>query len=156
MSDARPLLLYVVDDDVTWLRALARVLEHAGAEVRAFEDGVGLLERLEDELPDLVVIDFDLGPGGTGSKLARELRQALVTSCPPLVLLTAQLDHVVDRELVAFDLALSKATPPKALVEKLLGRAGERQGARSAPRLRGEPTGELGARDDAEKDAASG
>lgn len=123
MSAVPSPLIFLVDDQPTWLRALGRVLRQAGATVRAFEDPRSVLDVIEADLPDLAMIDFDLGPGGTGDALARQLREALGSECPPLMLLTAQLGDVDDRALVVFDAALSKDTPPDALVATLMREA---------------------------------
>lgn len=150
MSESPP-RLFLVDDHGPWLRALARVLGQAGAEVEVFEHPARLLAMIEDDIPDLVVIDFDLGTGGSGDRLAVCLRDALGSVCPPLVLVSGQLDGLPDRALVVFDAALGKDLPPHALVASLLSHARAHQGARSAPRRK------AGADPDAEeKETGSG
>lgn len=131
MGDRDNPRIVLVDDDPTWLRALARLLRQAGAEVDTLERPDDALARLEDGVPDLFVLDYDLGAHGTGAGLAARLREALRSSCPPLALLTAQLASVPDRELGSFDLARSKDTDPAALVDALVALATQRPGSRS-------------------------
>ena len=123
--------IVLVDDDPAWLRALARLLRQAGAEGEALARPEDALARLEGGLPDLYVLDYDLGPHGTGAALASQLREALRSSCPPLALLTAQLATVPDHELARFDLARSKDTGPAALVAALIALATQRPASRS-------------------------
>lgn len=136
MSAEPPPRVHLVDDDPTWLRALQRMLRHAGAEVRAFARPDEALDGLAGERPDLMVIDFDLGAGGTGDVLAGRVREALATSCPPLVLVTGQLADVEDDQLAVFDAAYAKSTAIGVLVERLMALAQARAAASSELRRR--------------------
>ncbi|MCA9610861.1 MAG: response regulator [Myxococcales bacterium] len=134
-------LVFLVDDQPTWLRALSRVLQLAGAKVQSFEDPDALVEAMDRDFPNVIVIDFDLGSGGTGDVLARRLRDAHGTDCPPLLLLTAQLSDVKDRQLVAFDAAFSKDVSPDRLVAEILKRAEGQRSSQSSFRLKSGATG---------------
>jgi CheY-like chemotaxis protein len=82
----RPLLL-IVEDDAP-LRNLYRVA--AGAlnfDVHACEDGVSALQYLDQEQPDLVILDLDL-PGVAGTDIYHELRAHVATRDVPIIICT--------------------------------------------------------------------
>ena len=82
----RPLLL-IVEDDAP-LRNLYRVA--AGAlnfEVHACQNGIDALQYLDQEQPDLVILDLDL-PGVTGTDIYHELRAHVATRDVPIIICT--------------------------------------------------------------------
>lgn len=82
-------LVYVVDDEVDILEILGDVLESEGHEVATFEDGESLLEAVEEELPDVVLLDINM-PGPSGWDVRRELRSDSRTSDIPVIAVTAR------------------------------------------------------------------
>lgn len=156
MTFETPPVVFLVDDDPSWLRALARVLRREGLEVHAFDRPDGVLERLAGVLPDLFVIDYDLGVGGTGASLAKTLRAELRASCPPLVLVSGTVESVPDAELVLFDACHGKGTPATTLVAELTARALRRASARSGAQLRSEGRADGRGEDASGSETASG
>ena len=63
----------VADDDAALVGTLTWILKSQGCRVVAVPDGVGLLERLEDEHPDLVLLDIMM-PGVDGLQLLEKIR----------------------------------------------------------------------------------
>ena len=147
MAGESNLVVLLLDDDPTWLRALGRLLERRGASVVALTSPQTLLERIADRTPDVMVIDFLLGEGKTGADVARTLREQLRGSCPPLLLLSGTLPGVSDADFGPFDAAYDKATQPAELVRYIFERARLSKGSRSRPSLRGATMGELGQED---------
>lgn len=78
----------VVEDDQSVRVAVTLVLQRAGFEVEAVEDGPRGLERLDDALFDLVILDLML-PTMTGFDVCREIR---ARSGIPIVMVTARAD----------------------------------------------------------------
>jgi FixJ family two-component response regulator len=91
-ADGQPDLapvVYLVDDDPSFLRALSRRLQAAGYQVEAFSSAEQFLRRRRSEAPGCAVLDLRMpGPGGLG------LQEALVKAEEPLpvVFLTAHGD----------------------------------------------------------------
>jgi FixJ family two-component response regulator len=82
-------VVYVVDDDVSFLRAVSRFLRAAGHSVEVFESAKTFLERLTPEMSGCVVLDLQM-PDVTGLELQEALSR---TGNPlPVVFLTGQGD----------------------------------------------------------------
>jgi len=78
----------IVDDNATNLRLAASVLEMEGHQVAQAADADEALARLEDTLPDLILMDIAL-PGMDGLTLTRQLKADPRTRDIPVVALTA-------------------------------------------------------------------
>ena len=149
------MVVLLLDDDPSWLRALGRLLERRGASVIQLTSPDTLFEHIAVQTPDVMALDFLLGKGETGAAVARVLREQLRDSCPPLLLVSATLQDVSDRDLVLFDAAYSKDTPPADLVRTLLERGGLASTSRSRASLRAAQVGELGREPPAEESWSS-
>lgn len=83
----QPRILIVEDDPLS--RELAKeVLATAGYTVLTAGDGVGLLERVRDERPDLILLDIQL-PQIDGVTLLRQLKAHDEMRSIPVVMTTA-------------------------------------------------------------------
>ena len=71
---ARKPMVYVVDDDSRLAETVCKVLDRAGYETRAFEDGMGAVSAVSDKPPDLVVLDLML-PDIDGIEVLRRVRK---------------------------------------------------------------------------------
>jgi CheY-like chemotaxis protein len=92
VSDPTRLAL-VVDDDARSRELLQQLLRLDGYEVRAVDGGQAALALLEDEVPDVAVIDLRM-PGMDGLELCRKIRGLAPTSRKvPLVVLTGMDDE---------------------------------------------------------------
>src|SRR4051794_31584372 len=83
----------VVDDDPSIRRMLERTLAADGHAVRSAGDGGSALAAIEQEAPDLLVLDVAM-PGIDGLAVCRRLRQRRLAL--PILVLTAR-DAVADR-----------------------------------------------------------
>lgn len=81
--------ILVVEDDVTIARFVELELAHAGFGVRRAADGWAALEAIEQDTPDLVILDLML-PVIDGLEVARRLRKEGKTF--PILMLTARAD----------------------------------------------------------------
>ena len=93
--DAPHLLL--VEDSETQALQIRRVLERAGFTVSRAASAEAALDRLNRDLPDLVVSDYHL-PGMNGGELARALRLNVRTQAIPVLMLTEASEPGLERE----------------------------------------------------------
>jgi CheY-like chemotaxis protein len=77
----------VVDDDPDLRTMVTLVLESGGYAVREAADGVEAIERLQEELPDLILLDMRM-PRMDGWELGRRVR-AMYRHEIPIVVMTA-------------------------------------------------------------------
>ena len=105
-------VLIVEDDDST--RAFYRdALRHAGYNVIAVEDGLDALHRIEEAIPDVVVLDLML-PRVGGWDVYKELRAHPRTSRVPVIIATAS--DVRELEAGSIRQFLRKPISPDTLV----------------------------------------
>lgn len=81
--------LVVVEDEEPLLELLRYNLEKAGYAVETLAHGDQAAARLEEVVPDLLVLDWML-PGVSGIELCRRLRQMRPTKSLPIIMLTAR------------------------------------------------------------------
>ncbi|MFO0432883.1 MAG: response regulator [bacterium] len=130
MSAPRPAAcIYVVEDDPKISAVIADYLRDTGHEVRTFRDGGRALGAMEEEPPDLVILDWML-PGMEGPAVCRQLRRFCTA---PVLMLTAraeEADKVAGLEAGADDYVCKPfgARELMARVAALLRRSGGRVG----------------------------
>jgi CheY-like chemotaxis protein len=94
--------IFVVDDEVTAREMVGDYLRMHGFEVTLCDGGASLRRELNDQRPDLVVLDLNM-PKEDGLSIVRYLKQ----TCPvPVIMLTATasaIDRVVGLEMGADD-----------------------------------------------------
>ena len=66
-------LVMVVDDSVTMRKVTGRVLERHNFEVLTAKDGLDALERMEERVPDLMLLDIEM-PRMDGYELAKHMK----------------------------------------------------------------------------------
>jgi two-component system phosphate regulon response regulator PhoB len=113
----------LVDDDAAIADMYRLGLEYAGFRVKVLEGPGPLFRALSDEVPDILVLDWQL-PGMSGVETLELLRQDDRTARVPVFMLSNFLgdqDGAVDRVFAAGALAwLRKSvTPPSVLAERL-------------------------------------
>ncbi len=90
MVEQKSKTILVVDDDRDLLTLVAFVLESEGYQVMTASDGSEGLARLEEKMPNLVLLDMKM-PVMNGWEFAQEF-QARYEKRPPVVVLTAAED----------------------------------------------------------------
>jgi len=121
--------IWAVDDDHDIREIVRKTLSEEGYQVETFEAGLAMLARLEEDSPDLIILDV-LMPGENGIELCRELRK---TSNVPVVFLSSRrqdIDKIIGLELGADDY-IGKPFNPRELVARV--KAVLRRVATSAP-----------------------
>ena len=115
----------LVDDDENIVTSVSLALESQGHTVKAYHDGASGLAALENDPPDLVILDVKM-PRMDGMEVLRRLRR---TSDIPVIILTSKDDEI--DELLGFNLGaddyMHKPYSQRLLIERVkavLRRAG--------------------------------
>jgi len=82
-------LVMVVDDSLTMRKVTGRVLERHNFEVTTARDGVEALERLEERVPDLMLLDIEM-PRMDGYELATAMKADPRFADVPIVMITSR------------------------------------------------------------------
>jgi two-component system KDP operon response regulator KdpE len=117
MTEHEDKLILVVDDEPRMVRFVRMNLELEGFRVSEAGDGLEALEKVRDELPDLVVLDVNL-PELDGFETLERLRE---TSTVPVIMLTVkgdEEDRIKGLELGADDY-VTKPFSPRELVSRI-------------------------------------
>ncbi len=123
--------ILIVDDEPTIVEVVGLYLQREGFRVLSAGDGLLALEMVEQQRPDLVVLDLML-PGLGGLEVARRLRAG---GTLPIIMLTArgeETDRVVGLELGADDY-VTKPFSSRELVARVKAVLRRTQPAPSAP-----------------------
>lgn len=116
MTSAAGRRVLVVDDDESVLTAVSWALEADGFSVSGVSDGITALDRINDQRPDLVVLDMSL-PGLSGldilSRLRRDEAAGHLRPLPVIVLSgrTSETDRIVGLDLGADDYLVKPFSP---------------------------------------------
>jgi chemosensory pili system protein ChpA (sensor histidine kinase/response regulator) len=79
----------VVDDSITVRRVTQRLLERNGMKVMTAKDGVDALSILQDQLPDIILLDIEM-PRMDGYELASHVRADARLADIPIVMITSR------------------------------------------------------------------
>ncbi len=90
VAAARLPLVMVVDDSITVRRVTQRLLKREGYRVVLASDGLDALEKLQDELPMVVLSDIEM-PRMDGFDLARNIRGNKRLSGLPIIMITSRI-----------------------------------------------------------------
>ncbi len=108
--------ILLVDDDMDTLRLVGLMLQRQGYEVRAANSGIQALSMIQNELPDLILLDIMM-PEIDGYEVARRLRSDSKTANIPIIMFTAK--SQVDDKVMGFESGaddyLTKPTQPREL-----------------------------------------
>jgi chemosensory pili system protein ChpA (sensor histidine kinase/response regulator) len=79
----------VVDDSITVRRVTQRLLERHGMRVRTAKDGIDALSVLQDDIPDVMLLDIEM-PRMDGYELAGHMRSDSRFKKVPIVMITSR------------------------------------------------------------------
>jgi chemosensory pili system protein ChpA (sensor histidine kinase/response regulator) len=82
-------LVMVVDDSITMRKVTTRVLERAELDVITAKDGLDALEKLQDNVPDLMLLDIEM-PRMDGYELATYMRNDSRLRRVPIMMITSR------------------------------------------------------------------
>ena len=86
-------LIYVVEDDESIREIETIALKNSGHEVCAFENAGSFYKKMEELLPDLLVLDVML-PDSDGNTLVKKLRTKQQTAKLPIIMVTAKTTEI--------------------------------------------------------------
>ncbi len=81
--------IMVVDDSITMRKVTTRVLERADMEVVTAKDGLDAVEKLQDIIPDLMLLDIEM-PRMDGYELATYMRNDARLKGVPIIMVTSR------------------------------------------------------------------
>jgi DNA-binding response OmpR family regulator len=110
----------VVDDEPMTRTLLQLMLAPADCEVIEAEDGVEALEKIEQNLPDVLILDVMM-PHMDGITLCRQLRRQAHTAILPIIMLSAKTSSEAVQEglLAGADKYLTKPVSRQDLVNSI-------------------------------------
>jgi chemosensory pili system protein ChpA (sensor histidine kinase/response regulator) len=98
-------LVMVVDDSITMRKVTSRVLERNDMEVVTAKDGLDAVEKLQDRVPDLVLLDIEM-PRMDGYELATYMRNDSRLKAVPIIMITSRTGEKHRQR--AFDLGVNR------------------------------------------------
>ncbi len=84
-------LIFIVEDEEDIRELISLHLQDAGFQTEGFETGKEMFARLEDDMPDLLMLDLML-PDMDGMDICRHIRQSGKYEQLPIIMLTARTD----------------------------------------------------------------
>lgn len=88
-DEAKETTIMIVDDSVTVRKVTTRFLEREGYRVITAKDGVDALQVLQEELPDLMLLDIEM-PRMDGFEVARQMRSSERLQNLPIIMITSR------------------------------------------------------------------
>jgi chemosensory pili system protein ChpA (sensor histidine kinase/response regulator) len=88
-EETRHPLVMVVDDSITMRKVTSRVLENHSIEVVTAQDGLDAIERLQERVPDMMLLDIEM-PRMDGYELAQHVRSDARLRHVPIVMITSR------------------------------------------------------------------
>jgi DNA-binding response OmpR family regulator len=117
--------ILIVDDDPDMVQAGRYVLEKQGHSVTSASNVESGLKALDDEVPDLLILDVMMEESDDGLVFARKVRRRGLTSLPILMLTSVNramgLNIGKDDEMVPVDEFVEKPVDPAVLIAKVDG-----------------------------------
>ena len=113
-------LIAIVDDEPDILELVSLHLKKTGFTARGFLDAESFASFLQDNTPDLIILDLML-PDTDGLDICKELKKLDASSSIPIIMLTAKVeetDKILGLELGADDY-VTKPFSPKELVARV-------------------------------------
>jgi len=124
MSD--PIIL-IVDDDPDFVEITKAILETKQYQVRSAQDPDEGFARLEEEIPDLLILDIMMGRGAGGFVLARKIRKDSRFDHVPILMLTSMTEQTgfdipgerISEKFLPVDDYIEKGIKPNVFLEKV-------------------------------------
>ena len=133
--NARPLRVWLVDDDASIRWVLERALKAGGLVPRSFESADAVLEELRTDIPDVLVTDIRM-PGISGLELVRKLHATRPQL--PIIVMTAHAD--LDNAVSAYESGAFEYLPKPFDIDQVVELV--KRAAQSVQRVSGERGGD--------------
>jgi DNA-binding response OmpR family regulator len=119
--------ILLVDDDPDFVEITKAILETKQYQVRAAQDPDEGLAMLEEEIPDLLILDVMMGRGAGGFVLARKIRKDSRFDQVPILMLTSMTEQTgfdipgqrISEKFLPVDDYIEKGLKPHELLEKI-------------------------------------
>ena len=118
--------ILIIDDDIDLVEAMRLTLESEGFLVVDAQDGQKGLERIEQEEPDLVLLDVMMETQDEGFHIAYQIRNNAKTADLPIIMLTAvgqetgfSFDKDKDEDFLPVNEFIEKPVNPDTLIESI-------------------------------------
>jgi twitching motility two-component system response regulator PilH len=111
--------ILLVDDSKTELHVLSELLPRKGFQVRTAENGEDALKRLQEETPDLILMDVVM-PGQNGFQLTRAITRDPAFADVPVIICTSknqETDRVWGMRQGARDYVVKPVDPEELLAK---------------------------------------
>lgn len=116
--------ILIIDDDIDLVEAMRLTLESAGFAVIDAQDGQKGIEKIQNEKPDLVLLDVMMGTQDEGFHVAYQIRSDPEMADLPIIMLTAvgqetgfNFDKEKDEDFLPVNEFIEKPINPENLVE---------------------------------------
>jgi len=119
--------ILIIDDDPDFVAITKAILETKQYEVRFAYDPDEGFAKLEEEIPDALILDVMMGRGAGGFVLARKIRQDSRFDHVPILLLTSMTEQTgfnfpgerISDKFLPVDDYIEKGIKPHVLLEKI-------------------------------------
>ncbi|HUT46266.1 MAG TPA: response regulator [Sedimentisphaerales bacterium] len=119
--------ILIVDDDPDFLEIAKAILETKQYQVRSAQNPDEGFAKLEEEIPDLLILDIMMGRGAGGFVLARKIRKDSRFDHVPIMMLTSMTEQTgfnfpgerISDKFLPVDDYIEKGIKPHALLEKV-------------------------------------
>ena len=124
--------ILIIDDDIDLVEAMRLTLESAGFLVVDAQDGQKGLEKIDQEQPDLVLLDVMMKTQDEGFHIAYQIRNNAKTADLPIIMLTAvgqetgfSFDKDKDEDFLPVSEFIEKPVNPDVLIEAVRTHPGQ-------------------------------
>jgi len=119
--------ILIVDDDPDFVEITKAILETKQYQVRSARDPDEGFAKLEEEVPDLLILDVMMGRGAGGFVLARKIRKDSRFDHVPILMLTSMTEQTgfdipgerISEKFLPVDDYVEKGLKPHAFLEKV-------------------------------------
>lgn len=119
--------ILLVDDDPDFVEITKAILETKQYQVRSAQDPDEGFAKLEEETPDLLILDIMMGRGAGGFVLARKIRKDSRFDKVPILMLTSMTEQTgfdipgqrINEKFLPVDDYVEKGLKPHELLEKV-------------------------------------
>ncbi len=120
-------IILLVDDDPDFVEITKAILETKQYQVRSAVDPDEGFAKLEEEIPDLLILDIMMGRGAGGFVLARKIRKDSRFNKVPILMLTSMTEQTgfdipgqrISEKFLPVDDYVEKGLQPIELLEKV-------------------------------------
>jgi len=119
-----PKKILIIDDDIDLVEAMRLILEAEGFEVIDAQDGEKGIEKVDQENPDLVILDVMMETQDEGFHVAYKIRANRNAADIPIIMLTAvgqetgfKFDKDKDEDFLPVNEFIEKPINPDHLIE---------------------------------------